>query len=229
MYVFILIHFKYNYAIIPAVIIIPLFFFAACNINADIMIAVDESGSISLGRFKLVIDFVISIVKVFDIFNGKVRIGLITFAHGVFFHFDLKAYNNKADLITMVDLLRYNYSGGATNTEKALRYLDLISFTSKHGDRRNVPNYVFMITDGKSRHPSETRYSAFALKTKGVTIFTFGFGFNVRVRELCIISSSPSTIHVVLRPYNSLPYLMDRFIAHNCKGMYKKYNLFQFI
>ena len=183
------------------------------------MIAIDESGSMQKRLFNYIIDFVISMVKVFDIINGQVRIGVITFSNSVFFPFSMNTYNKKEDIVNMVDLLRFNYTGGSTFTSKALRYLKDIAFTKNHGDRKSAPNYLFLISDGHSRHPKETKLSATELKLKGVTIYTFGFGYRVNKRELCNIASLPSVRNVIIRRrFVSLRNMANRFIRRHCKG-----------
>jgi len=42
------------------------------------------------------------------------------------------------------------YSGGSTNTARALAYVRTTMLTSAAGDRTDIPNIVVVITDGNS-------------------------------------------------------------------------------
>jgi collagen type VI alpha len=47
-------------------------------------------------------------------------------------------------------ILNVNYIPGSTHTGTALQYVRLNSFKPHTGERNNVPNFLVVITDGKS-------------------------------------------------------------------------------
>ena len=53
------------------------------------------------------------------------------------------------------------YTKGNTNTAAALSYVRNNMFTSGNGDRGDVPNVVFVITDGGSNNKKDTQNEAY--------------------------------------------------------------------
>lgn len=184
------------------------------------MIVVDESGSITQAHFDNIIDAVIQLITTLDVANGKVRIGLLTYALGVFAHFDLNTMLTKQQMLFVANMLRGHYKGGPTFTHKALRYLRQFSFTFARGDRVNYPNYVVLFTDGKSHYPLMTKLHATALHKMGVCIFAIGVGNHVNYKELYRIASEPKYSHLLITTFSNLKYAMMRVIMKICDGMF---------
>lgn len=186
------------------------------------MIALDESGSITLEKFNKIIDVVVHFIKVVDIENGKVRIGIITFAFNVYVHFHLDAYFNKHDMLYVTELLRLSYMGGPTMTHKALRYLKNHAFKIENGGRRKYPHYVLFFTDGKSRFPGRTRRAAAALHRTGTHTYAIGVGDAIRKREIYYIASRPKKHHMIFTSFNYLMIAFKRLLIYICYGMYQR-------
>ena len=55
------------------------------------------------------------------------------------------------------------------------RYVRTQMFRSDRGDRPNVPNYLVVLTDGKSNHPEQTWIEAMRAREQGI-ITTIGIG-----------------------------------------------------
>ena len=185
--------------------------------EGDIMIAIDESGSISSEKFSKIIDAVIYFIKSVDIQNGKVRIGLIVFALDVFVNYDLDSFTAKNALIFVTNLLRYQYRGGPTFTHKALNYLRKFSFTPERGDRPKYPNYVVLFTDGKSQFPWKTKRQAELLKRRA-DIMVIGVGPQVYKQELRDIASYPPDQHVFTTSFLRINSIMGKVLEHVCEG-----------
>lgn len=196
------------------------FKFTECDISADIMIVIDESGSISQQHFNKIIDAVMFFIKTLGITSGKVRIGIITFAMDVFVHYDLDAFSSKLDMLFVTNLLRYKFKGGPTFTHKALRYLRKFSFTAERGDRSKYPNYVLFFSDGKSTYPWLTKTYAEKLLSTGVTVYAIGVGRKVKRRELYYIASRPKRFHMILTSFIRLELAMKRVVTRVCQGMF---------
>lgn len=184
------------------------------------MVVVDESGSITQTHFNNILDAVVQLITSLDITNGKVRIGLLTYALGVFAHFDLNTMLTKNQMLFVVNLLRGNYKGGPTFTHKALRYLRQFSFTYPRGDRPQYPNYVVLFTDGKSQYPLMTKLQAEALQRMGVCIYALGVGNHVNYKELYRIASEPKYTHMILTSFSYLKYAMKKVMMEICHGMF---------
>ena len=69
------------------------------------------------------------------------------------------------------------YEGGKTNTMAALRRIRQEMLTSARGDRSDVTNYLFVITDGNSNiEPEATVREATRLRREGSYIVTVSVG-----------------------------------------------------
>lgn len=64
-------------------------------------------------------------------------------------------------------------------------------FTEANGDRPNVPNYLIVMTDGKSDKPDETWTQAMLARDAGITILSVGIGTGFNRQELEGMASSP--------------------------------------
>jgi len=118
---------------------------------------VDASGSIGSTNFDLVKSFLSRLVGRLDIDSGNTRVGLITYSTNVENGFNLSDYNTVASVQSAISSL--SYSGGGTNTDRALAYVRTRMLTSAAGDRGNVPNVVAVLTDGRSSNRSATQVS----------------------------------------------------------------------
>ena len=114
----------------------------------DVVIVVDESGSIGTANFDLVKSFLSQLVGLMDIDSNNTRVGLVTYATNVGTSFNLDVYSSVASVQSAISSL--GYSGGDTYTNKALAYVRTTMLTSAAGDRIDVPNVVVVLTDGVS-------------------------------------------------------------------------------
>lgn len=186
------------------------------------MIALDESGSITLEKFNKIIDVVIHFIKVVDIENGKVRIGIITYALNVILHLSLNTHFEKLDILYTTEFLRTFYMGGPTMTHKALRYLKNHAFNPENGGRKKYPHYVLFFTDGKSRFPGRTKRAAAALHRTGTYVYAIGVGDAIRKREIYYIASRPKKHHMIFTTFNRLMLAFKRLLIYICYGMYQR-------
>ena len=67
--------------------------------------------------------------------------------------------------------------GGRTNTASCLQLIRQQMFTQERGDRVDVPNYLYVVTDGNSNIQSElTVEEATRMRAEGVYIMTVSVG-----------------------------------------------------
>eukprot|EP00106_Octopus_bimaculoides_P002468 XP_014769910.1 PREDICTED: collagen alpha-1(XIV) chain-like [Octopus bimaculoides] len=190
------------------------------NAVADVMLVLDDSGSVGSKNVAKVKSFAQNIVKSLNIGRNKIRVGAITFSWKVKSQFPLKRHYNKKNLLKAIN--KIGYRKGGTNTHLALNYLRKNSFTRRAGDRKRVPNIAIIITDGKSNILSKTKKAALELRKSGTIVFAIGVGKGIRQSELKIIGSSPSRDHVfAVKNFNVLNSIVKQLAKRTCNGMYK--------
>ena len=122
---------------------------------SDIIFVVDSSGSVGSSNFALVKSFLSEIVSRLDIDRGTTHVGLVTYSTYARTRFYLSSYTSVASVQSAIS--RLTYPGGITNTAAALAHVRASMLISWRGDRRNVPNVVVVLTDGRSTNSSATR------------------------------------------------------------------------
>ncbi|XP_063433420.1 collagen alpha-1(XIV) chain-like [Mytilus trossulus] len=170
------------------------FYFEACqaNLQADIVFALDSSGSVGLSHFKRQIDFVKDLVDMFSIGSTRTQFSVVTFADTVNNEISLNKYQNKRRLINAIDNIAYRQ--GATNTHLALEFVTQNSFLSANGGRSNIKRIVIILTDGKSQIPDETKKAAEQLHLLGAQVVSVGIGSGVDILEITRIASDKQNV-----------------------------------
>ena len=100
----------------------------ACSHGADVVFALDASGSIGFDNFQLMTQFVGMVIQSLDIDSSAdgptiSRVGLVTFSDSTVLQFNLDRYTTKAELLQAVNV---PYLTGSTNTEQAIRFATII-------------------------------------------------------------------------------------------------------
>lgn len=99
-----------------------LFLLGACSGSADIVFALDASGSIGDDNFRKETQFVTNVIASLDIASPSnpngVQIGLLTFSDNVSIQFQLNNFTDKRQLLEAVNA---PYTRGSTNTAYAIR------------------------------------------------------------------------------------------------------------
>ncbi|XP_073689768.1 collagen alpha-6(VI) chain [Garra rufa] len=160
---------------------------------ADIVLLVDGSSSIGLENFQEVREFLSSLVENFDVAPDKTRIGLVQYSDTPRTEFLLDAYQNKEDILSYFQNLRYKTGG--TFTGHALAFMLKEHFDEKAGSRKqqNVPQIAIVITDGDSQDEVESQ--ARKLRQRGIKIFAIGIK-DANETLLRQIASEPYDQHV---------------------------------
>lgn len=161
--------------------------FAECN-AADVVIALDSSGSIGRENYYTVLDFTKELVASLNIGNHHTLIGLETFSNGVEVKFNLNDFSSKIDVVNAIS---FPYNGGTTNTAEALRIMSEAMFSPQGGDRSNVRNVGLVITDGESNDRVKTFSQAVAARDQGIDLLALGINIKVAI----FFHSVPSFIH----------------------------------
>jgi len=128
----------------------------------DIVFVLDESGSIGSSDFGLMKSFLSHLVGRLDIDSGNTRVGLVTYSTNVWSGFNLSDHSSVAAVQSAISSL--TYSGGTTDTAAALAHVRTTMLTSAAGDRRNVPNVVVVLSDGRSSNRSATQVCIYVIR-----------------------------------------------------------------
>ena len=100
---------------------------AECDGQADIVIAIDASGSIRQSRFAKVLDYVRNVVNALEVAEDRARVGVIVFSDRATVRFHLNAYKTKQDVLQAIDMI--DYTRGKTNIAETLKKMRTEMFT----------------------------------------------------------------------------------------------------
>jgi len=104
----------------------------------------------------------------------------------------LDQYDDKAELIDAV--MNIPYEGRGTKTNKALEYAVQQGIIQDKGDRPDVPNFVLVLTDGRST--DDVSIGAPALRDMAYVI-AVGVGKKIKEPELVTIAGAKDNVYMV--------------------------------
>uniref|UniRef100_A0A8C3BYM4 Collagen alpha-1(XX) chain n=1 Tax=Cairina moschata TaxID=8855 RepID=A0A8C3BYM4_CAIMO len=170
-----------------------------CDTSAmtDIVLLVDGSWSIGRSNFKLIKEFLSTLISPFSIAQDKIRVGLSQYSSDPRTEWDLGAYTTREQVLEAVRNLRYK--GGNTFTGLALTHVLEQNLKPDAGARLEAEKLVILLTDGKSQ--DDANLSAQTLKNMGIEIFAIGVK-NADEAELKQVASEPLELTV----YNVLDF-----------------------
>ncbi|XP_038652781.1 collagen alpha-6(VI) chain-like [Scyliorhinus canicula] len=158
---------------------------------ADIIFVVDGSSSINPPDFKRVKLFMEILINKTEIGKTRMQYGVVIFSTPVDLVFQLDQYNDKVQLLEVVDNIEQ--SGGNTNTGEALRFT-IDYFDRSKGGRPEERQFLIVITDGEaSDHVSKP---AEAVRNKNITILAIGIK-DANYDQLLDIAGSHDYVHQV--------------------------------
>uniref|UniRef100_A0A8B9V526 Collagen alpha-1(XX) chain n=1 Tax=Anas zonorhyncha TaxID=75864 RepID=A0A8B9V526_9AVES len=170
-----------------------------CDTSAmtDIVLLVDGSWSIGRSNFKLIKEFLSTLISPFSIAHDKIRVGLSQYSSDPRTEWDLGAYTTREQVLEAVRNLRYK--GGNTFTGLALTHVLEQNLKPDAGARLEAEKLVILLTDGKSQ--DDANLAAQTLKNMGIEIFAIGVK-NADEAELKQVASEPLELTV----YNVLDF-----------------------
>ncbi|XP_035755165.1 collagen alpha-1(XX) chain [Egretta garzetta] len=193
-----------------------------CDTSAvtDIVLLVDGSWSIGRNNFKLIKEFLSSLISPFSIAQNKIRVGLSQYSSDPRTEWDLSAYSTRDQVLEAVKNLRYK--GGNTFTGLALTHVLEQNLKPGAGARLEAEKLVVLLTDGKSQ--DDANLAAQTLKNLGIEIFAIGVK-NADEAELKQVASEPLELTV----YNVLDFpllssLVGRLTRVLCARIKEKSN-----
>ena len=179
------------------------------------MFVVDGSGSIEnqeKGNFQRAKDFIIEIVKSFNIEKDATQVALVLYNSNpdVVFKFKYKFDEIEEEIQDM------DYPGGGTNTGKALDKVRNYVFKKLKKDREDLPKVVVVVTDGRSQ--DNVSVPAQQLRDDGATIISLGVGCCFVEDELNEMATDPDEKHVLEARFSELDKFKDAMKEQICAG-----------
>ncbi|XP_068789955.1 collagen alpha-1(XII) chain-like [Struthio camelus] len=160
---------------------------------ADIIFLIDGSWSVGTKNFKIMQDFLYSVVNGLDIGEDKIRVGMIQYSDVPHTEFLLNTYYNKKDILQKIQKLQYK--GGSSKTGQSLQFMLDNHFIVSAGGRKKegVPQIAVVIMDGQAQ--DNTQKPATAIKDAGITLYAIGIK-DAALSELQEIAGEPADKHV---------------------------------
>ncbi|KAM9782556.1 collagen alpha-6(VI) chain-like [Neosynchiropus ocellatus] len=179
--------------------------------QADLVLLVDQSGSIKVHEYSIMKNFTKDLVGSFQVNKDFVRVGLAQFNRGFQHEFYLNQFYDVGDIYNHITGMVQQ--GGGTNIGLALERIQAY-FEASRGSRRSsgVSQNLVLITDGMS--DDDVLDPAVKLRQMGVVVFAIGIG-NVHSVELQQITGSPKRLFTV-RDFDSLKEIKQTVVETIC-------------
>lgn len=165
-----------------------------CQIIADIGIVVDSSGSLRR-EFHKEVQFVKDLAKKLTVSEDGVNIGVVTFSYYAQLTIKLSANKDTESFVRAAGTIPLMKS--QTYIDRALRVSHTELFTEANGDRKDAPNILIVLTDGKqtkSQYSTPPEKQADILRKNGVEIIAVGIGRRVDGLELATLTGKPENV-----------------------------------
>ena len=160
----------------------------------DLVIAIDDSGSLSNADFLLERNAARDFVNALDFTGGVRKVGVLKFAD--FGETVIPLSNNKAAVLAAINSIVHE--GGFTNITDAVR--DARTMVTGAGSQAGADKVLLLITDGQNnRETTLLNSQVAAFKALPGEIFALGFG-TANLAELNSIASDPDSSHVNITP-----------------------------
>uniref|UniRef100_A0AAX7VJQ1 Uncharacterized protein n=1 Tax=Astatotilapia calliptera TaxID=8154 RepID=A0AAX7VJQ1_ASTCA len=180
--------------------------------KVDLVMLVDESGSISRNDFDKIQTFLVAIVSGLNIGPDAVQIGLTLFSTKARTEWHLNTHQTKQTLLRAIEELKK--TGGSTKTGKALEHILHNQFKPRLGMRPDSRRIAVLITDGESQDkvllPSKN------LKHNDIEVYAIGVQ-GARESELKVIASDNDHVYF-LKDFKSLNGIIRNITIDLSKG-----------
>ncbi|XP_069814429.1 collagen alpha-4(VI) chain-like [Dendropsophus ebraccatus] len=160
--------------------------------EADIYFLVDGSGSIYPEDFDDMKTFMIELMGLFQVGEGRVRFGVVQYSDRPQIEFTISQYTNLKTLKAAT--LKIDQLGGGTNTGEALKSMKALFVKAESERPHKVPQSLIIITDGKSQ--DQVTEAAADIRGSGINIFAIGVKDAVQEELVTIAGSKEKTFFV---------------------------------
>ncbi len=123
----------------------------------DICLVIDQTESVKVKNYKLMIESVDDFTHFFVIGENKTRFAIITFAKepSVRINFSSVDHQNQQKLSELFKDMMNDKLSSPTRTDRALAMAGNEVFNEANGDRPHAPDALIVLTDGKTHDDSE--------------------------------------------------------------------------
>ena len=198
--------------------------FTDCPDPADVVFAIDSSGSIGEKNYYTVLDFAKTVVSSLNV-GPQTRVGIETFANEKVLQFNLNSFEDKD---TLINAISFPYTKGSTNTAAAIKFMNENMFKDQSGDRPGFKNVAIVITDGESNDRKETFQMAVEARKNDIEIIAIGVNMksNAGRQELRALASDPDEFNVFnVNNFTALYGITDYIVAAVCNSEFHSLNL----
>ncbi|KJP89643.1 hypothetical protein AK88_00601 [Plasmodium fragile] len=170
-----------------------------CEDYYDLTLILDESGSITLNKWKIdVVPFAEKVVSNLNISKDKIHVGIMRFSIKVKedVSYAQETRYDKNALINVVKGLKDQYgSGRGTHLVDALEH-SLTNFTKHPNNRRNAPKVTILFTDGNEnyRRSSDVRDIGLKYRKENVRLIVVGV-YRATIKSLKMLAGCDENEH----------------------------------
>ncbi|XP_067285937.1 integrin alpha-X-like [Pseudorasbora parva] len=181
-----------------------------CPGQIDIAFLLDGSGSVGIGNFITMKNFVTNMIKRFT--DRDAQFAIAQYSSSCYIHYN---FNELKDSTWESKVTNIPYIQGATYTAAAIKKLVDELFTPNGGSRSSAKKILLVITDGVSHDRGLLKDAASKAEKKSITRFAIGVGdaFNdySAKEELNTIASDPDIDHVFkVTDFNALNNILQK-------------------
>ena len=187
-----------------------------CLAEADLVLALDKSGSVKEKGWKEVVNFAKNLLDQFKVSSNDTHAGIIAFGSNAETYIDLNTKGkNKVDVSHALKLLESAWDDPWPQTmthlglEKAVKMM--------RGSIRPVQKILIIVTDGKSTIPPKLPTQIKALEQLKVTTFSIGVGRRYNRKELLQLANNQENRVVEITDFSNLVKAVEKVIKVICK------------
>lgn len=198
------------------------FHFIACkSMWADVIFLVEGSGSTAPEDFSKIKEFMNTAVSKFLIGKNSVQVGVVQFSSYSKAEFALNKFSDKSQIQQAINEMQQQEQPiknmkqleEGTQTGAALNFVSAY-FDPSEGGRSNAPQFLIMITNGRSM--DDIAQPVQALRNKSITIYSIGMG-DFNSTQLKDISGTQELVFLD-RHDDVLNFLDKVFLLKICKS-----------
>uniref|UniRef100_A0A667Z011 VWFA domain-containing protein n=1 Tax=Myripristis murdjan TaxID=586833 RepID=A0A667Z011_9TELE len=187
------------------------------SVKADLVMLLDQSGSITSGNYTIMKTFATELVTSFEVSEEFVHVGVAQFSSYPQKEFYLNEYYTEVEVNKHI--LNMRQLGGGTNIGQALKFIRDY-FQASRGSRiaERISQNLILITDGDSQDDVED--AANDLRALGIEVFAIGIG-DIHDLELRQITGNPEKLFTV-QNFGSLANIKQKVVDTICKSKPQK-------
>ncbi|XP_063295832.1 cochlin [Pelobates fuscus] len=159
-----------------------------CYNSVNIAFLIDGSSSVGDLNFRIMLEFIMSIIRAFEVSDVGAKVGALQFTYDQRIEFGLNDFATKEEVMQALRNIRY--MSGGTATGDAINFA-VRNFFEPTKDGHNK-NFLVIITDGQSY--DDVRGPAAAAHRAGITVFSVGVAW-APLEDIKDMASEPKNSH----------------------------------